>query len=169
VGTLQRPGNVEKITRLAQSAEIEFARSGMASAPIESIARRARVSRQFIYSRFGSKHRLYQYIWSRAEKSLFDALAVTKDRHVPPLQAITSFLEAMYDVPSSSPVLGTMMADQATHGTKIFRRDDEPQRRLRAIRSSLDELLRRGRREGVIARDWDRASFYFMAASLIIA
>lgn len=165
---LQRAERADRMVRLANAAEIEFARSGVASASIDSIARRARVSRQFVYTHFGGKEQLYQFVRRRAEKLLFETVGGIGQQSGPALESIRSFIDAMFDAYINAPVLGTMLADQAMHGTRVIRPDSERQTRIEMVRASLDAILERGRREGTIRRDWDGTSFYFIAAALII-
>lgn len=161
-------GKRDHSLRLARAAEIEFSSHGLAGASIESIAQRAAVSRQYIYRKYRSKLELYQDIRCSAEQTLLPALtginlcgdAITE---------LSDFIDRLWDVHKSCPLLGAMLADQAIHGTKPFRRSDQLSRRFQQVWSELNTILDTGRKDGRVLRQWDGRFFYFLVSSLILS
>jgi len=161
-------GNSQLMEVLAGAAEAEFAATGISAAKIETIAVRAKVSRQFIYKRFGDKRALYQFVRTRVESRMLRALSTNKAVNASPIEALSQFVERWYAVFEQEPVLCGMFSDQIIHGTNVFVRNEAHFAQFAEIHASLSGMLDAARRDGATEQTWDGKTFLMMVASLVI-
>jgi len=150
------------MSRLLMAAELEFAKVGIKSASVDAIAKRAKVSRQFVYDRLGGKQQLYELVRNTAEAALFGRLVLAGRDQPTPLLAIRTTLEALYANYLARPFLGRIMVDEPMQAAP---NTDSPQRFV--IHRVMEDYLSQGRACGEIARSWSGASYFSMASSLI--
>jgi AcrR family transcriptional regulator len=153
----------DKMSRLMSAAEAEFAKVGLEAASLETIAARARVSRQLIYNRFGGKRALYARIQTDVRNALFDTLVRDGEQQPTPLLAVSAIFEALFHSYAGSPLPGRSIADQEILSNAAVNPADWSHQIYDAIESYIAE----GRHSGEIASRWSGKSFFDIAAALI--
>lgn len=89
----RRCSNATTIADILNAAKEEFASSGFDGATVDSICRRAKVSKQLLYYYFGSKSDLYTLVLTEAAESTSNLIACTEYHALPPEKALARFIQ----------------------------------------------------------------------------
>lgn len=131
------------------AARVEFSEQGFEAARVEQMARTAGVSKQLIYHYFTDKAALYGLILEEAARG--SLWLVDRDVYddLPPLEAMTLFVQQIFDDYILRPALGRMLLDEALHEMRHVHSRGEL---LPIVRRVIDEVVGPILERGVTAR-----------------
>lgn len=110
--TLAKGNSRKTVEWIIENATKEFASHGLEGARIDRIAQAAGVTKRLVYHYFGSIQKLYvAALEQKSEAAFAEILAVDFDS-LPPIQALRSLLEIIFDQYRSSPDLIKLLIDQ---------------------------------------------------------
>ncbi len=166
----RRPASATTLEDILAAARTEFTENGFEGARIELIARRAGVSKQLIYHYFSDKEELYGVLLEEAAQASrwmgnradYDCL--------PPTQAMTLFVERVFDQYRDRPAINRMTLDEAMHEVRHIRPRSELATILRGmIDEALTPILDRGAASGEFRAGIDPSLFFWTVFGITTA
>jgi len=164
----RRTSNATTIADIVDAAKEEFAAHGFDGSTVDSICRRAKVSKQLLYYYFGSKSDLYTIILKEAAENT--AVFVGRDEYaaLAPEDALTQFMQNMFREFVERPQIARMTIDEAQHA---FVHVGKASPLAAVLRTLIDEVLRpiveRGSAEGVFRPDCDADQLFWAIYSFV--
>ncbi|HBK05237.1 MAG TPA: TetR family transcriptional regulator [Acetobacteraceae bacterium] len=147
-------------------ARAEFVEHGLSGARVDAIAEKTATTKRMIYYYFGSKEGLYSAVLEQAYADIRSTEATLELRQLDPLAALRRLIEFTFDYEDSHPDFVRLIAIENIHQAAYLTR-------LTTIRNvnadaiaSLDEILSRGLREGVFARECSAVDIHLMISGL---
>ena len=142
-------GGSEKQAAVIAAATRIFLEQGYDSASMDAIARRAGVSKQTIYNRFGSKEALFSAIICQRCQDMLSALLETGQAHDDTAKTLSDFASTLLDIllePSALALHRLIISESARFPRigEIYYRVG-PERGNRRFAEFLDAQCRRGR------------------------
>lgn len=157
---------VESQRRLLESALLHFARAGLNGARVEEIVADAGLSQRMLYHYFGDKEGLYVATLEHAYEGIRRAEAALDLASLPPLDGIRRLTEFTYDYYHAEPACMALLHQENLLDGRFVRRSDRARALQATLLDSLDDLIRRGRTNGVIRRPIDAVQLYIDIAGL---
>lgn len=151
---------------LLTAARAEFAARGLEGARVDEIARRAGVNKQLVYHHFGNKDDLYQrvlesvYFEIRQRERALDLSAFS------PEQAMQRFVEFTFDYLDENRDFVVLLTDENLHEGRHLKDSQALQSLHSPLISVLDEVLKRGARDGTFRTGIDPRQIYMSIAAL---
>jgi AcrR family transcriptional regulator len=131
-------------------ATAEFAEFGLAGARMDRIARRTRTSKRMLYYYFGDKSGLYQAVLLSYYEKLRCAEQALDLKRKPPLLALRMLVEFAFDFHREyADVARLVMVENINKGRHMPKRAAVAPEDAAAL-ESVNDILRRGEREGVM-------------------
>lgn len=166
----RRSSNATTITDILDAAKEEFANRGFDSATVDSICRRAKVSKQLLYYYFGSKSDLYTIILSDAAERTSSLVECDEYSALPPEMALKRFIQNLFRNYVDHPQITQMTIDEAQHN---FAHVGKASPLAMVMRKLIDEVLgdivERGRSNGTFRTDVDPDRLFWIIFSLVSA
>lgn len=165
----RRSANATTIVDILDAAKEEFASCGFDSAKVDSICRRAKVSKQLLYYYFGSKSDLYTLILKEAAEDTFEKfVGRTEYSALPPELALKEFIKNLFIDHIDRPQIVKMTIDEAQHGFAHVGKGSPLAMVLRkVIDEVLGEIIERGRSTGVFRADVDPDYLFWVIFSFV--
>ena len=152
--------------RVLRAGIDEFCRHGYIGARIDQIAKRARCNMRMIYHYFGSKEKLYIAALERT----FIELRLEESRlhldHLDPVTGVLRLVDFTMDHLGRHPEFIALLGNENLLRGKYLRKSQVVPRASAPLLEAIRELLERGRRDGVYARDVDALQLYVSILSL---
>jgi len=152
--------------RVLRAGIVEFCRHGYIGARIDQIAKRAGCNMRMIYHYFGSKEKLYIAVLER----VFGELRLEESRlhlgHLDPVTGVLRLVEFTMDHLGRHPEFVALLGNENLLRGKYLRKSQVVPRASAPLLEAIRDLLERGRREGVYARDVDALQLYVSMLSL---
>lgn len=145
------------LDRILNAAEEEFAHVGLEGTRMQDVARRARVSRQTVYTYFPDKLALFQEICRRMNNRNGKVLFSVDFDQLAPVEALTAYVECQfnsYTGHSGHLILETWQRDEETQMERLT-----PELTARAV-AALDAILKRGQSAGLFRSDVDTETVF---------
>jgi AcrR family transcriptional regulator len=152
-----RTGNTKRntISRLLAVAKVEFTQKGLDGARIDEIARRAGITKQLIYHYYSTKEELFTAIVEETAASAMAEFIVLDLDHLPPEEALRTFLFHIFDQYQRYPFLATSVVEEnRQRGAHVSERNEFPHL-TPLVWSKLGRILDRGGRSGDFRRGLD--------------
>ena len=147
----------EKILRAAIG---EFATNGYSGARVERIRQRARANTRMIYHYFGDKSRLYVAVLEHAIGELRQEELRLEVDEVDPIEGLLQLFEFVDRHFSTHPELLTLLSGENLLRGRFLRSSAKPPIISSPLMPLIEELLRRGEREGLIRAGIDPLHLY---------
>ncbi len=164
----RRTSNATTIADIVNAAKEEFATRGFDGTTVDSICRRAKVSKQLLYYYFGSKSDLYSIILKEAAETTSVFIARNVYAALPPEDALKQFMHNMFSEFVERPHIAQMTIDEAQHN---FIHVGKASPLATVLRTLIDEVLgpivQRGRADGVFRADCDVDQLFWAIYSLV--
>ncbi len=144
--TYDAPRTRENILAVARR---EFARDGFNGARVDAIAARTSTTKRMIYYYFGGKEQLYIAVLERAYAEIRAAEAALRLDVLPPDVAIRRLVEFTFDYDHANPDFVRLVSVENIHHARHLRKSSRIRVINKSIISTIEHILRRGRREGV--------------------
>lgn len=164
----RRTASATTIADIIAAAREEFAAHGFDAATVDSICRRARVSKQLLYYYFGSKSDLYSLILQEAAENTALFIARTEYHVLPPAEALHRFIEDFFSEFVDRPQIAQMTIDEAQHNfAHVGKASPLAAVLRRLINEVLGGILERGRGAGVFREDCEADPLFWIIFSLV--
>ncbi|MBB3982732.1 TetR/AcrR family transcriptional regulator [Sphingobium fontiphilum] len=164
----RRAANATTIADILDAAKEEFATHGFDGTTVDSICRRAGVSKQLLYYYFGSKSDLYSVILKEAAERTIVFIGSTQYDTMPPRDAVELFMVNMFAEFVERPQIAQMTIDEAQHN---FVHVGSKSPLATVLRKLIDEVLgrivERGRADGSFRADADADGLFWVIFSLV--
>ncbi|GAA1907069.1 TetR/AcrR family transcriptional regulator [Nocardioides lentus] len=137
---------------LAVATEV-FSESGYSGARVDEIAERTRTTKRMIYYYFGGKEGLYLAVLEEAYRGIREAERGLDVGELGPLEAMRRLAETTYDHHVAHQDFIRLVAIENIHRGEHMRRIESLRDLGQPAMSLVDEVLARGRDEGVFRAD----------------
>ena len=164
---LQRDAERTRAELLAVATEV-FAESGYSGARVDEIAERTRTTKRMIYYYFGGKEQLYMAVLENAYRGIREAEQRLQVDHVDPAVAMRRLAELTFDHHLDHQAFIRLVAIENIHRGEYISRLGSLRTLSRPATSVLDEILARGREQGVFRADVDALDVHLVISSFCV-
>lgn len=164
---LQRDAERTRAELLAVATEV-FAESGYSGARVDEIAERTRTTKRMIYYYFGGKEQLYMAVLENAYRGIREAEQRLQVDHVDPAVAMRRLAELTFDHHLDHQAFIRLVAIENIHRGEYIGRLGSLRTLSRPATSVLDEILTRGREQGVFRTDVDALDVHLLISSFCV-
>ncbi len=151
---------------ILRAAIDEFATHGYSGARVERIRRRARANTRMIYHYFGDKSRLYVAVLEHVIGDLRQEELRLEVDQVDPLEGLLELFEFVDRHFAAHPELITLLSGENLLRGRFMRSTAKPPIISSPLMPLIEELLRRGQREGLIRTGVDPLHLYIAMVAL---
>lgn len=155
-------------TELLEIATQVFAESGYSGARVDEIAERTRTTKRMIYYYFGGKEQLYLAVLERAYLGIRVAEQSLQTGDLGPVDAVRRLAELTYDHHKQHPEFIRLVSIENIHRGEFIRRVESLRQLANPVVDLLEELLARGRSEGVFRDDVDAVDVHLVISSYCV-
>lgn len=143
----------------------EFSAFGLSGARVDAIAEKTRTSKRMIYYYFGSKEGLYLAVLEKAYRKIRSLEADLELADLPPVEALRTLIASTFDHDEKNPDFVRLVSIENIHHASHMKRSSEIGELNLSIVRTIDEILDRGRREGVFRRDIDAVDLHMLISA----
>ncbi|MDX0997268.1 TetR family transcriptional regulator [Sinorhizobium medicae] len=143
----------------------EFSAFGLSGARVDAIAEKTRTSKRMIYYYFGSKEGLYLAVLEKAYRKIRSLEADLELADLPPVEALRTLIASTFDHDEKNPHFVRLVSIENIHHASHMKRSSEIGELNLSIVRTIDEILDRGRREGVFRRDIDAIDLHMLISA----
>ncbi len=143
----------------------EFSAFGLSGARVDAIAEKTRTSKRMIYYYFGSKEGLYLAVLEKAYRKIRSLEADLELADLPPVEALRTLIASTFDHDERNPDFVRLVSIENIHHASHMKRSSEIGELNLSIVRTIDEILDRGRREGVFRRDIDAVDLHMLISA----
>jgi len=151
---------------ILRAAIDEFATHGYSGARVERIRRRARANTRMIYHYFGDKSRLYVAVLEHVIGDLRQEELRLEVDQIDPLEGLLELFEFVDRHFAAHPELITLLSGENLLRGRFMRSTAKPPIISSPLMPLIEELLRRGQREGLIRAGIDPLHLYIAMVAL---
>jgi AcrR family transcriptional regulator len=152
--------------KILRAAIEEFATYGYGGARVERIRRRARANTRMLYHYFGDKSRLYVAVLEHAIEDLRQEELRLEVDQVDPLEGLLELFEFVDHHFATHPELITLLSGENLLRGRFLRSTAKPPIISSPLMPLIEELLRRGERDGEIRAGIDPLHLYIAMVAL---
>lgn len=156
----------QPVDRIIEAARFEFMTMGRGAATIESIAARAKLTRQLVYYYYKDKDEIFIDIVILEARSLFDRFESIDVEHAAPELVIRELLLRLHDYAKETPILSAYMIDKVSPPSLAEKAATTYTNMMQQIATRLQILLNRGAEKGTFRPGVDAARFFSAACML---
>ena len=143
----------------------EFSAFGLSGARVDAIAEKTRTSKRMIYYYFGSKEGLYLAVLEKAYRKIRSLEADLELADLPPVEALRTLIASTFDHDERNPDFVRLVSIENIHHASHMKQSSEIGELNLSIVRTIDEILDRGRREGVFRRDIDAIDLHMLISA----
>lgn len=144
----------------------EFAAFGLSGGRVDAIAEKTLTSKRMIYYYFGSKEGLYLAVLEKAYRKIRSLEAALELAEMPPLAALQTLISNTFDHDEKNPEFVRLVSIENIHRAEHMKRSSEIRELNISVIRSIEEILERGRRDGVFHRDVDAVDLHMLISAL---
>ena len=152
--------------RLEEAAREEFSAKGLEGARVDEIARRAGVNKQLVYHYFGNKDGLYLHIREQTYEAMVNAKVSLNLRDIPPFEAIETLVGFTFDYIAENRDFIALLNDENIHQGRHIKKSQQVHPTHAEMIRILDDILRRGEKDGSIRQGIDTTQFYITLSGM---
>lgn len=154
----QKSGTLE---RILAAALVEFSENGLDAARLESVARRAKVTKQLVHHYFQTKETLYGVVFDTMTKTLAPLLDHSAYEKLSPTEAVRRLVNLIVELHLENPGMATLTLDQGLHrAAQINPQSGFVPLTREFIRGVITPMLDRGAKSGEFRANVDPTLFY---------
>jgi AcrR family transcriptional regulator len=152
--------------RVLDAATLEFARHGLGGARVDRIAAQADANKRMLYYYFGNKEALFQAVLEAAYENIRTEERKLNLEEVDPIEAIRRLIAFTWDYYLAHPEFLTLLNSENLHQARHIR-DSAKVRTLHSpFVATIEAILERGRKQGVMRAGVDPVQLYISIAGL---
>ncbi len=148
------------------AATKEFAANGLGGARVDRIAERAGVNKRMLYYYFGQKDDLFLTVLEHAYEKIRAEEQQLNLTEVDPIEAIRRLVSFTWNYYLQNPEFVNLLNSENLHHARHLKKSDKIQTMHSPFVSMLDEVMDRGRRDGVFRDGVDSVQLYISIAGL---
>jgi AcrR family transcriptional regulator len=164
---LQRDAERTRADLLAVATEV-FAESGYSGARVDEIAERTRTTKRMIYYYFGGKEQLYMAVLENAYRGIREAEQRLQVDHVDPVVAMRRLAELTFDHHLDHQAFIRLVSIENIHRGEFISRLGSLRTLAQPATSLLDDILARGREQGVFRSDVDALDVHLVISAYCV-
>lgn len=145
--------------RILRHATKAFAKNGYDGARVDDIARRVGVSVTLLYHYFGSKEGLFVAVMEEAFLLIRRHHRDIELAELPPRDAIAEIANSLFDLFHEHQELANLLGSENLHRARHVSRSRTIRGLYRPLMATLDEVIERGRAQGVFRRRVNGSDF----------
>ena len=153
---------------ILEVATREFADQGFAGARVDEIADQTRTTKRMIYYHFGGKEQLFVAVLERAYATIRASEQTIDVDHLEPIAAIRRLAELTFDHHESHPDFIRLVSIENIHRARHIAGRDDLAGQNSPVIELIEEILARGRRDGVFTRDIDAVDLHMMISAFCV-
>ncbi|HEY9536381.1 MAG TPA: TetR/AcrR family transcriptional regulator [Kiloniellaceae bacterium] len=152
--------------RILHAATEEFADKGYDGARVDEIAKQSDVNKNSLYHYFGSKEQLFVAVLERAYTTLRERQADLSIRGMAPEEGMRRLVEFNANIWIEMPELIRLLASENLHEARHVKQSKVVPQLYNPIMETIEELLKRGAKEGVFREGVDPIDLYISISAL---
>ena len=152
--------------RILEAARVEFARRGLGGARVDQITARAGSNKRMIYYYFGNKEALFLAALESAYAHIRKAEQSLKLTDLDPAGGMRRLVEFTWEYYLAHPEFITLLNSENLHRARHLKKSKDIQEMHSPLVATLEDLLARGRRDGVFRDGVDPVQLYISIAAL---
>jgi len=150
---------------IRRAALAEFAEKGLGGARIDSIAERAGINKKLIYYYFGSKDDLFLEALELTYADIREAEQALNLDELEPVEAVRRLVAFTWDHYLKHPEFLTLLNTENLHQARHLERSDRIRETNSPIIQMLENILEKGRRQGLFRGGVDPVHLYITIAA----
>ena len=166
--TVRRPTRDPEATkrRILDTAESEFAESGLTGARVDTIASRTDTNVRMIYYYFGSKDGLYRAVLERVYSRMRETEQALQLDTLPPKDAIRRLTEFTFDYQQAHPNFVRLVAIENTHHAEHLSELALIRTMNASVIETISAILERGKAAGLFRNDAEPVGVHLLITAL---
>jgi AcrR family transcriptional regulator len=160
------PAHAEPRARILAAALAEFAEQGFAGARIDAIAERAGINKRMLYVYIGNKEALWLAVLERVYEAMRLEERQLKTHHLSPQKGVEALVRFNFRYHVDHPEFVTLVNDENLQSGRNLARSERVQEMYSPLLVLIDDLLTRGRADGVFRADVDARQLYISIAGM---
>jgi AcrR family transcriptional regulator len=164
-GGTQIPAAESTRERILRTAIDEFSEKGFSGARVDIICKRSRVNPRMIYHYFGGKDQLYIAVLEQVLGELRSEELKLDVTHVSPTDGMLQLFDFTYEHFGNHPQLIHLLSGENLLKARFLRRSVKTPIIASPLIKLIDQLLRRGEKQGDFRRGLDPLQLYVMMVS----
>ena len=167
-GTERLRDAVRTRAELLEVATQVFSEQGYSGARVDVIAERTRTTKRMIYYYFGSKQGLYLAVLEEAYRGIRRAEQDIHAADLSPVDAVRRIAELTFDHHHAHPAFIRLVSIENIHHGEHLRQVDSLRELGAPAASLLDDVLSRGKADGVFRTDVDAIDVHMLISSYCV-
>ena len=167
-GTERLRDAVRTRAELLEVATQVFSEQGYSGARVDVIAERTRTTKRMIYYYFGSKQGLYLAVLEEAYRGIRRAEQDIHAADLSPVDAVRRVAELTFDHHHAHPAFIRLVSIENIHHGEHLRQVDSLRELGAPAASLLDDVLTRGKADGVFRTDVDAVDVHMLISSFCV-
>jgi AcrR family transcriptional regulator len=151
---------------ILDAATKEFSEYGLGGARVDRIAKRSGVNKRLIYHYIGNKEALFLAVLEQAYANIRTAEQALHLDELSPVDAIRRLIDFTWDYYLEHPEFITLLNSENLHRAKHLKQSSMIREMTSPLVALLDNVLKRGRREGLFRTGVDPVQLYISIAAL---
>src|SRR5580765_6429534 len=151
-------------SRILDAATAEFARYGLGGARVDRIAERAGANKRMLYYYFGDKEALFLAVLERAYEHIRGEEQTLRIADLTPAKGVRKLIEFTWNYFLAHPEFMSLLNTENLHRARHLKKSKKVLAMHSPLVATLDELLKRGVRQGVFRRGVDPVQLYVSIA-----
>jgi AcrR family transcriptional regulator len=151
---------------ILDAATKEFSEYGLGGARVDRIAKRSGVNKRLIYHYIGNKEALFLAVLEQAYANIRTAEQALHLDELSPVDAIRRLIAFTWDYYLEHPEFITLLNSENLHRAKHLKQSNMVREMTSPLVALLDNVLKRGRREGLFRTGVDPVQLYISIAAL---
>lgn len=149
-------------------ATAAFAESGYSGTRVDEIAERTRTTKRMIYYYFGGKEQLYLAVLENAYRGIREAERQLEVDGLEPVEAVRRLAESTYDHHLEHDDFIRLVVIENIHHGRFIRQLESLREASRPALGLLEEVLERGRSQGIFRADVDPLEVHLLISSYCV-
>ena len=164
-GRSRKPDAERTRREILAAARQEFAAHGLSGARIDTIAARMRTNKRMIYYYFGSKEGLYLATLEQVYGEIRSVEQELDLERLAPADAVRRIIEFTFDYHEANPDFVRLVCIENIHHGKHLAGSERLRNVNMPVIQTLDDILRRGRRDGSFRSDIDPVDLHMLISA----
>ena len=150
---------------ILDAALTEFSDKGLSGARVDAIAGRTGTNVRMIYYYFGSKEGLYRAVLAQSYADMREAERALDLHGLDPGAAVAALCRFVFDYHAARPHFSRLVSIENIHRAEHIRQCDGFEALNQPILQTLNEILSRGRAQGLFRADADALDLHMLMTS----